>query len=81
MLNTLLIFPAIKVRLSGSKMKSLPSIKMITSYDTVLYTLMHNIYITHTRICIYIRNDCTYIANSNVTLCMGRAKGTTGQQI
>ena len=36
MLNIPLIFPAIKVRLSGSKMKSLPSIQIITSHDTVL---------------------------------------------
>ena len=36
MLNALSIFPAIKVRLSGSKMKSLPSIRIITSHDIVL---------------------------------------------
>ena len=32
MLNTLSIFPAIKVRFSGSKMKSFPSIKITTSH-------------------------------------------------
>ena len=46
MLNTLSIFPAIKVRLSGSKIKSLPSIKIITSYDTVLW-------LAHIHACVY----------------------------